>query len=95
MGDASNIPASRPKADPAAIFVLVVALGVVFVIALVRWGLAAVIAGLVALLVVDVVGAFVWTCTQQILGRGEGSFIRRLLRNIATFYIRLLAVVQF
>ena len=91
----TDAPTPEARFDPVAGLVLATALGAVFVLIIVRFGVSAAIAGLVALLAIDIVGAFIWTCVQQIAGRSTVPFGTRFLRNTRDFYIRLLAVFTF
>ena len=48
-------------------------------------------AGLFGILIlIDVIGAFIWTCIQEIAGRRPVPFGARLFRNTRDFYINIL-----
>jgi hypothetical protein len=48
------------------------------------------------LLVIDVVGAFIWTCIQEARGRHSVPFGTRLFRNVRDFYASIVCgVLQF
>ena len=91
----TDAPNTNPTAsfDRVATLGIASSFGVLLVLISVTRGIAATIAVVLLLVAIDVVGALIWTCAQQIVGRPTVPFGTRFLRNTRDFYIRLLAVV--